>query len=137
VIFVKSDPRLINFCLSFPDLSGIARAQLAFRASVRERASVPEAERSWFQVTQADPGRFRAPNLNRRNPHTVRLNTGDTYRGCLQVEVLRSGPWYKQIEGWCDALPGPADVTLKPVAAGGSQSPEQPPDRYCELRLPA
>jgi len=42
--------------------------------------------------------------VKRHNPRTVRRNTGETYHGCLRIDVLRSGPLYKQIEGWCDAV---------------------------------
>ncbi|HUZ55953.1 MAG TPA: hypothetical protein VMU94_25935 [Streptosporangiaceae bacterium] len=62
------------------------------------------AQEFWRRVTQADPGQFRPPLLKRHNPRTVRLNTGDTYHGCLRVEVLRSGSLYQQIEGWRDAV---------------------------------
>jgi hypothetical protein len=37
--------------------------------------------------------------LKKHNPKTVRKNTGETYRGCLAVKVLKSADLYRRIEG--------------------------------------
>jgi predicted transcriptional regulator len=104
VNFINSDPRLIKFYLAFLRTAGVTRDQLAFTVSIHESANLADATKFWLEVTDAEPGQFRAPNLKRHNPRTVRLSTGDDYHGCLRVDVLRSGPLYKQIEGWCDAV---------------------------------
>jgi transcriptional regulator with XRE-family HTH domain len=118
VIFINSDPRLISFYLRFLRLAGVKRDQLTFQVSIHESADVPSAQEFWRQVTQADPVRFRRPNLKRHNPKTTRLNVGSNYHGCLRIEVLRSGPLYKRIEGWCDAV----------MAESSTQSRRQPHD---------
>lgn len=104
VIFINSDPRLIRFYLGFLRLAGVGQDQLAFQVSIHETADVAGAQAFWQQLTHADPAQFRPPSLKKHNPRTVRINTGETYHGCLRIEVLRSGPLYQQIEGWCEAV---------------------------------
>jgi hypothetical protein len=42
--------------------------------------------------------------LKRDKPQTLRKNTGDRYRGCLRIDVRRSGELYRKIEGWASAI---------------------------------
>lgn len=104
VIFINSDPRLIRFYLRFLRSAGVKDGQLSFRLSIHESADIRAAHEFWQRVTQADVAQFHRPNIKRHNPNTVRLNTGNSYNGCLRVEVLRSGDLYQRIEGWCDAV---------------------------------
>jgi transcriptional regulator with XRE-family HTH domain len=104
VIFINSDPRLIVFYLRFLRSAGVKDGQLSFRLSIHESADIPAAHEFWRRVTQADAAQFHRPNIKRHNPNTVRLNTGNSYNGCLRVEVLRSGDLYQRIEGWCNAV---------------------------------
>lgn len=104
VCFTNSDPNLIGLFLRFLDLIGVARDRLIFRVSIHETADVLAAQNFWLSVTQADPDQFRRPSIKRHNPKSVRLNTGETYRGCLKIDVCRSIDLYTQIEGWFDAL---------------------------------
>jgi hypothetical protein len=39
----------------------------------------------------------------RHNPKTVRKNQGETYRGCLRIDVHHSADLYRKIEGWATA----------------------------------
>jgi len=68
-------------------------------------------------VTQADPAQFGRPSIKRHNPKTVRLNVGETYRGCLAIEVLRAASLYKRIEGWSDAVVACADASTSNPAS--------------------
>jgi hypothetical protein len=43
---------------------------------------------------------FGKPTLKHHNPKTTRGNVGETYHGCLRIEVRRSGELYRKIEGW-------------------------------------
>src|SRR5258708_23079892 len=99
VIFINSDPQLIRFYLRFLRLAGVAQDQLAFRLSIHERADVASAQEFWLDVTRAPPAQFRLPTLKRHNPRTVRLNVGEAYHASLRIEVPRSGPLYKHIDG--------------------------------------
>lgn len=111
VIFINSDPRLIRFYLGFLRLAGVSQDQLVFQLAIHESADVTGAEEFWRRVTMARTAQFRPPTLKKHNPRTVRLNTGEDYHGCLRIDVLRSGPLYKQIEGWCDAVLARAEAT--------------------------
>jgi hypothetical protein len=42
--------------------------------------------------------------VKRHNPKTVRKNVGDTYHGCLRIDVRRSADLYRRIEGWAEAI---------------------------------
>ena len=97
VAFINSDPALIGFFLRFLDTAGLPRDDLIFRVYIRETA---EAHRFWLDLTGAQASQFRRPVLKHHNPKTVRKNVGEGYRGCLRIDVRRSGDLYRRIEGW-------------------------------------
>lgn len=103
VSFMNSDPGLIRFFLRFLNAAGIRQDQLIFRVFIHESANIGEAQRFWLDVTQSQPSQFRRPALKRHNPTTTRKNGGDSYRGCLRIEVRCSTGLYRQIEGWAAA----------------------------------
>jgi hypothetical protein len=67
-------------------------------AATHETADVEAARRFWLAATGADPSQFRSPTSKRHVTKTVRKNVGDTYFGCLRVEVRQSGILYRKIE---------------------------------------
>ena len=91
VSFINSDPGLILFFLRFLAVAGVASDRLICRVYIHESADVAAAQRFWQDLTGLPPGQFRRPTLKRHNPKTVRMNTGDDYRGCLVIDVRRSG----------------------------------------------
>src|SRR5919204_966349 len=103
VIFINSDPALIGFFLRFLDAAGTPRTDLSFRVYIHENADVESAQRFWLEVTGATIDQFATPTLKRHNPKTVRKNVGDTYHGCLRIDVHRSADLYRKIEGWASA----------------------------------
>ena len=110
VIFMNSDPELVSFFLLFLDTAGISRSDLAFRLHIHETAEIESAERFWLSLTRARPEQFRKTSLKQQNPMTTRKNTGDDYRGCLRVEVMRSCELYRKIEGWASAVAASAEA---------------------------
>jgi len=100
---MNSDPRLIRFYLRFLAVAGVNRDDLVFRVCIHENADAASAQRFWIEVTGASPSHFRSPTLKRHNPKTVRANVGETYHGCLRVDVLHSSTLYRKIEGWASA----------------------------------
>jgi hypothetical protein len=106
VTFSNSDPGLISFFLLFLDTAGITRSDLAFQLQIHETADVESAERFWLTVTGARPEQFGKIALKRHNPLTTRKNTGDSYHGCLRVDVRQSCELYRKIEGWTAATTG-------------------------------
>jgi transposase len=103
VVFTNSDPSLIKFFLRFLDTTGTPRTDLAFRVFIHESADVEAAQRFWMDVTGASPGQFLTPALKRHNPKTVRKNVGESYHGCLRIDVYRGADLYRKIEGWATA----------------------------------
>jgi transcriptional regulator with XRE-family HTH domain len=103
VIFINSDPALIRFFLRFLEVVGAPRANLRFRVYIHEKADVEAAQRFWQDVTGASADQFAIPTLKRHNPVTVRKNVGDTYHGCLRIDVSQSADLYRRIEGWAKA----------------------------------
>ena len=61
------------------------------------------AERFWLSLTGAHPEQFRRTAIKADRGGTSWKNTGEDYRGCLRVEVGRSGDLYRKIEGWANA----------------------------------
>jgi hypothetical protein len=59
--------------------------------------------RFWLEVTGGTVDQFASPTLKRHNPKTVRRNVGDTYQGCLRIDVQRGADLYRTIEGWATA----------------------------------
>ena len=108
VTFMNSDPGLIRFFLRFLDAAGVLRTNLKFSVSIHESADVQSAHLFWQEVTGAGPEQFNKPVIKRHNPRTVRKNVGDTYHGCLRVDVRRSSELYRRIEGWATAAILPA-----------------------------
>jgi transcriptional regulator with XRE-family HTH domain len=102
-MFINSDPALIRFFLRFLDAAGTPRTDLSFRVFIHETADVEAAQRFWLEVTGATIDQFATPTLKRHNPKTVRKNVGDTYHGCLRIDMHRSADLYRKIEGWASA----------------------------------
>jgi hypothetical protein len=100
VAFINSDPALIEFFLRFLDTADIPRDDLIFRVYIHESADVEAAHRFWLDLTGAQASQFRRPVLKHHNPKTVRKNVGEGYRGCLRIDVRRSGDLYRRIQGW-------------------------------------
>jgi hypothetical protein len=111
VIFMNSDPALIGFFLRFLEVAGIGPDRLIFRVQIHESADVEAALKFWLQVTGAQPDQFRRTSLKRHNPVTVRKNVGDSYHGCLRVDVRTSVDLYRKIEGWAGATMSDTAVT--------------------------
>lgn len=103
VNFINSDPALIRFFLRFLSAAGTPHTDLRFRIYIHENADVESAHRFWLQVTGATIDQFATPTLKRHNPKTVRKNVGDSYRGCLRINVRNGAELYRKIEGWATA----------------------------------
>jgi hypothetical protein len=103
VVFINSDPDLIKFFLRFLEATGTLHSDLVFRIYIHENADVESAQRFWLEVTEATIDQFANPTLKRHNPKTVRKNVGETYHGCLRIDVHRSADLYRRIEGWAAA----------------------------------
>ena len=106
VILTNSDPALIQFFLRFLTAAGAPAESLTFQVYIHENADVRSAELFWLDVTGARPEQFRRASLKHHNPKTVRKNVGDTYHGCLRIDVRRSTDLYRRIEGWAQAVIG-------------------------------
>ena len=103
VMFINSDPALIRFFLRFLDVAGTPRTRLRFRVYIHENADAAAAQQFWLDVTGATADQFATPTLKHHKPVTVRKNVGESYHGCLRVDVSRSADLYRRIEGWASA----------------------------------
>jgi hypothetical protein len=103
VIFMNSDPGLVLFFLRFLDTAGVQRTDLTVKVHIHESADVGAAQRFWERVTELPAHQFGRPTLKRHNPTTVRKTVGESYHGCLRIEVQRSAELYRRIEGWVSA----------------------------------
>ncbi|AOR37302.1 hypothetical protein BFF78_24710 [Streptomyces fodineus] len=104
VIFVNSDPDVIELYLAWLDLLGVARDRLRFNVMIHESADVTGAEQFWADLVGADRSAFNKTTLKKHNPKTVRLNVGENYRGCLTVRVSQGADLYRRIEGWWSGM---------------------------------
>src|ERR1700685_3084705 len=101
---MNSDPSLIRFFLRFLAETATAPEDLAFRVYIHENADARSAELFWLEITVAKPEQFHRPTLKRHHPKTGRQNAGESYHGCLRIEVYRSSGLYRRIEGWAAAI---------------------------------
>jgi transcriptional regulator with XRE-family HTH domain len=99
VVFVNSDPGVIRVFLAWLRLMGVERERLRFRVMIHESADAGAAEEFWADLVGFPPDAFGKTTLKRHNPRTVRLNTGDDYRGCLVVYVRKGADLYRLIDG--------------------------------------
>ncbi|MFF1641408.1 helix-turn-helix domain-containing protein [Streptomyces sp. NPDC058246] len=100
VIFVNSDPGVIQVYLAWLDLLDVTRERLRFRVMIHETADVATAEQYWADLVDIDASTLQPTTLKKHNPKTVRKNVGDAYRGCLVIRVLQGAELYCRIEGW-------------------------------------
>ncbi|MER6259547.1 hypothetical protein [Streptomyces sp900105245] len=99
VTFVNSDPGMIEVFLAWLDLLEVERDRLRFTVMIHETADVGAAERYWADLVGAPSSSFNKTTIKKHNPKTVRKNTGDGYRGCLVIKVLKGADLYRRIEG--------------------------------------
>ncbi|MEV0206806.1 hypothetical protein AB0H97_16555 [Streptomyces sp. NPDC050788] len=109
VTFVNSDPGMIQVFLAWLDLLGVERDRLRYCVMIHEQADVAGAEQYWAEFVGDDGSAFNKTTLKKHNPKTTRKNTGETYRGCLVIKVLKSADLYRRIEGsWYGIVLGAA-----------------------------
>jgi len=85
--------------------------RVRFRVSIHETADVDAAVRWWADFVGVDAASFQRSTLKRHKPATKRRNTGEGYRGCLIVSVLKSRRLYWLIEGIVMATVNSAPVS--------------------------
>ncbi|MEV4630690.1 helix-turn-helix domain-containing protein [Micromonospora sp. NPDC049523] len=117
--FTNSDAGLLALFLRFLESCGVDRAAPTYRVSIHESADVEAATAWWIEVLGLPADRFRTPTLKRHRAVTNRHNTGESYRGCLVVDVPGSRELYWRIEGVVRALAGEA---LKRFGEGSAEA---------------
>ncbi|WP_416979145.1 hypothetical protein [Streptomyces sp. T028] len=100
VIFVNSDPGVIQLYLAWLNLLGVEPERLAYRVMIHITADVEGANRYWADLVGVDVSAFQRTTIKKHNPKTVRKNVGENYRGCLVIRVSQAAELYRQIEGW-------------------------------------
>lgn len=110
VTFINSDVGLLRLWLAFLDDIGFPEENRRYSVAIHESADVARATASWAADLGVPAERFGRPTLKRHNPRTVRLNTGEDYRGCVVVRLTQCVDLYRMIAGtWAGimgALPG-------------------------------
>ncbi|MGW2297027.1 hypothetical protein [Streptomyces violaceorubidus] len=104
VIFVNSDPGVIQTYGAWLRLLGVAPDRIQYRVMIHITADVEAARRYWANLVGVDASAFQRTTIKKHNPKTVRKNVGEDYRGCLVVSVSQSADLYRQIEGWWTGL---------------------------------
>lgn len=133
VTFINSDLGLIRLWLAYLDDIAFPDEHRKFNLSIHESADVTAAERSWAADIGVAAERFGKPTIKRHNPKTVRLNTGESYRGCLVVRLTQCARLYRRISGtWTgimEALPTADAVAIRdrPTQDGSLQRVHLPP----------
>lgn len=113
ISFVNSDPGMIRTFLAWLRLLGVDDDRLRFTLQIHESADAAAAAEYWTGVVGLDASHFGKTTLKRHNPLTNRKNTGDTYRGCLTVRVLKGSDLYRRIEGTWYGIVGAVDLTMR------------------------
>ncbi|GAA2246824.1 hypothetical protein GCM10010415_00850 [Streptomyces atrovirens] len=112
VIFVNSDPGVIQLYLAWLRLLGVERERLQYRVMIHMTADVEGAKHYWANLVDVDVSTFQKTTIKKHNPKTVRKNVGESYRGCLVIRVSRGAELYRQIEGWWRGMVAQAPARL-------------------------
>jgi bifunctional UDP-N-acetylglucosamine pyrophosphorylase/glucosamine-1-phosphate N-acetyltransferase len=99
VSFTNSDPGLVLLFRRFLAVLDVPPEQIRYRVSIHESADIAAAVGWWAELVGESAARFQPTAVKRAKPVTVRHNTGEGYRGCLVMSVLRSRRLYWLIEG--------------------------------------
>ncbi|GIF10937.1 hypothetical protein Ate01nite_09690 [Actinoplanes teichomyceticus] len=99
LVFINSDPGLLETYLRFLELGGYRIDELSYRVSIHETADAEAAADWWAQRLVVPRDCFRKPTIKRHVPLTRRGNVGDDYHGCLTVVAPRSRHLYWRMEG--------------------------------------
>ncbi|MFD5451156.1 hypothetical protein ACWDTR_02815 [Streptomyces sp. NPDC003470] len=113
VIFVNSDPGVIQLYLAWLSLLGVERERLQYRVMIHMTADVEGAKHYWAHLVGVDISKFQKTTIKKHNPKTVRKNVGDSYRGCLVIRVSQGAELYRQIEGWWSGMVAQAPTRLR------------------------
>ncbi|MFH8622571.1 helix-turn-helix domain-containing protein [Streptomyces vietnamensis] len=113
VVFINSDPRVILTFLAWLQLLDVAEERISFRLMIHESADVRGTEQYWADLVGVGIDQLKRTTLKKHNPLTTRKNTGETYRGCLVVDVAKSAELYHQIEGWWNGIVAQAKTRLR------------------------
>ncbi|MFJ9023706.1 hypothetical protein ACIRPU_27610 [Streptomyces sp. NPDC102259] len=100
VIFVNSDPGVIQLYLAWLNLLGVGPERLTYRLMIHVTADVDGSNRYWADLVGVDVSAFQRATIKKHNPKTVRKNVGESYHGCLVIRVAQAADLYRQIEGW-------------------------------------
>ncbi|MFF6793057.1 helix-turn-helix domain-containing protein [Streptomyces filamentosus] len=104
VIFVNSDPGVIQLYLAWLRLLQVESERLAYRVMIHMTADVEAAERYWADLVGVDVSALQKTTIKKHNPKTVRKNVGEDYRGCLVIRVAQGAELYRRIEGWWSGM---------------------------------
>ena len=112
VIFVNSDPGVIQLYLAWLRLLGVERERLQYRVMIHMTADAEGAKHYWANLVDVDVSTFQKTTIKKHNPKTVRKNVGENYRGCLVIRVSRGAELYRRIEGWWRGMVDQASARL-------------------------
>ena len=104
VVFMNSDPGMVQLFLAWLQLLGIGPDRMSFRVSIHESAEVDAAVSFWAGVVEVQAQKFMRSTLKHHKPTTARKNVGGAYHGCLAIRVSRSTEFGRQIAGWFEGL---------------------------------
>ncbi|MDO0933789.1 hypothetical protein QQY66_19645 [Streptomyces sp. DG2A-72] len=97
--FINSDPNVISLHLRWLESQGVERERMRFRVSIHESADVAAAEAFWAGHVAVEAASFQRATLKKHSPATNRMNTTESYRGCLVIYVTKSADLYRRMEG--------------------------------------
>jgi predicted transcriptional regulator len=118
VTFINSDVGLIRLWLAYLDDVGFPEENRKISVAIHESADLSAAERSWAADIGVPLEAFGRPTIKKHNPKTVRLNTGDAYRGCLVVRLTQCAELYRRIAGTWAGIMGTLPPNRDAVARG-------------------
>jgi hypothetical protein len=106
VKWMNSDPVLVRLFLEGLTLLGVSQERLVLRVHIHESADEESARTWWSEETGVPLNQFQRSTIKRHAPGTPRRNTGDTYRGCLCIDVRQSRLLYQVLDGFVRGLAG-------------------------------
>lgn len=100
VRLINSDPTVLRTFLAWLDLVGVPESARRYRLNIHLTADIEVHEAWWAAQLGVSRELFQRATLKRHNPKPTRHNRGETYHGCLIVDVAKSTALYHAIDGW-------------------------------------
>ena len=107
VELINSDPFIVKFFLRWLlEVVKIKKNDIYFQIYIHEnhKKSLLEVKKSWSNITGFELSYFNKVYFKKHKVKTIRHNSGDNYKGILNILVRKSSNFNRKISGWVEGI---------------------------------